>query len=414
MENHLTYRKFASSGQSLCIFSIPWSYLVTGIALFIIGILDFIFLGYLIGHPGEEIIGEYIGQGIAVYLGGVSFAWTIGLVPLITGFIIVVYCIYASKQVILSRTENSFIIQERRLLFPFITELRHSSIRKIDYTNKGLQLRHVWVMLFIPMGIRILQFGVPLFNEHLAHDNILPVMMVVTAVIDIVGALLMVIVPTHTLSFESEQKLYTVNFLPVISTGNINRTLVLSEETESHHKGEEKISYSSYFHLIGGLGMIIMSIIGLSLEFLWGTDLSMIGVTYGIYLVLRVFQNKTPIYFTKFSKSTGYFPETDRTFRKLTLIDITAISLLIYFSTLEFLWGWVYFNPNWLTILEMSLTTVIWLGMIFWNFLYITVPLPTLKTLKLQLKENPCNRLQFIFRLVYMVILVVLGLIVAF
>ena len=160
MENRITYIKRPISEKSVKILSIPWSYFLTGLAFLLIGILDFVFLGHHIGHPGEDGIGTHIGQGSAVFLGGISFAWTVGLAPLIVGAIMVIYCIYASKQVIISPSDTSFTIQERRLLFPFITEIDRSSISKIKYTNTGLKIRHLWMMLFIPMGIRVLQFGI--------------------------------------------------------------------------------------------------------------------------------------------------------------------------------------------------------------------------------------------------------------
>ena len=53
-------------------------------------VLDFFFLGHMIGHPEHPTVGEagdYVGQGIAVFLGGVSFFYTVGLIPLIIGFI---------------------------------------------------------------------------------------------------------------------------------------------------------------------------------------------------------------------------------------------------------------------------------------------------------------------------------------
>lgn len=220
MENRITYLKRMVSDESTTIISIPWSYLITGLAFFIIGILDFKFLGYHIGHPGEDGIGTHIGQGSAVFLGGISFAWTTGLAPLIVGAIMIIYCIYASKQVTFSLTAESYIIQEQRLLFPFITELKKSSIREIKHTNTGLKLRHVWILLFIPIGIRVLQFGIPLFGEHLSHDDILPTMMLLTGIINILGVFLTVLIPTHTLTFRSDTKKYSINYLPVSIKGN--------------------------------------------------------------------------------------------------------------------------------------------------------------------------------------------------
>ena len=410
MENRITYRKRGVSEHSTQILSIPWSYLITGLTFLIIGILDFKFLGNHIGHPGESGFGERIGQGTAVFLGGLSFAWTTGLAPLIVGGIMIAYCIYATKFVTLTPTANSYIIQEQRILFPLITEIDRSKIRTTKYTNRGLKLRHLWILLFIPMGIRILQYGFPLFNEHLAEDNILPIMLVLTGFVDILGTVLTLIVPTHTLSFQTDLKLYEVNFLPVYRKGDINRTFELTRNEASVKDGRRR---DSIFRLIAGIGLIIVSSIGLSVEYLWGTDLSMVGISYGIYLVLHVVQNDSKLYFqnsiTTLPESTEY-----RQFRKISFIDVAGLGLLMYLSTLDFIWGWTYISSNWLTILDMILATLIWLGVLIWIFLYLTVPLQDLKNINAILKRNTSIPWKFGLRIGGMVVMMIFAIIIAF
>jgi hypothetical protein len=402
MENHITYKNYIVSENSTKIVSIPWSYIITGLAFLVIGILDFKFLGYHIGHPGEDGIGTHIGQGTAVFLGGISFAWTIGLAPLIVGGIMILYSFYAMKQVIISPDDRSFIIQERRLLFPFLTEIDRSSIKKTKYTNTGLKLGHIWIILFIPMGIRVLQFGVPLFDEPLAHDNILPTMMLITGLIDIAGCLLTLVMPTHTLTFQSETKSYAINFLPVNIQGQkLYEALEFNQEDRSGH---QKFNPIFFYKLSGAIGMIVFSIIGLSFEFLWGTDLSMVGITYGIYLLLEIMQKDSNLlgYFT-YEKYETSLVETK--LRKLRLIDILGIDLLFYLSTLEFIWGWAYLTfPNALVITEMILTTIIWIGVVIWIFVYLTVPFSKLKELMKSVKASKILRNQLIFRAIIILV----------
>ncbi len=409
MENRISYLKQRISDESITIFSIPWSYLATGIAFFLIGVLDFVYLGYHIGHPGEDGIGTHIGQGQAVFLGGLSFAWTVGLAPLIVGAIMIIYCIHASKQVIFSRTDNTYFIQERRLLFPFATELNRDSIKEIKHTNTGLKLRHIWILLFIPMGIRVLQFGIPLFGENLAHDEVLPTMMLITGIVDLLGTILTVLVPTHTLTFRTDTKKYSINYLPVSILGNKTLPHLFNLEKESPIRENKKFLN---FRTFGGIGLIIFSIVGLSTEFLWGTDLSMVGITYGFYLVVQSIQQETEIfgYFTGYNNKKSERGKGE--LRRLSFIDVLAIGLLFYLSTLEFIWGWMYFvNINALLIIEMILTTVIWLGLLFWIFVEVTVPIKKFKYLKEYARSDKKLRIQIIFRVFGLVICIVLLLI---
>lgn len=405
MENRITYIKRTASEEKITILSIPWSYLVTGIVFFLIGILDFVFLGYHIGHPGEDGFGTHIGQGSAVFLGGISFAWTTGLAPLIVGAIMVLYSIYASKQIIFSSDEEGYMIQERRLLFPFVTKLKKSSIREIKHANTGLKIRHIWILLFIPIGIRVLQFGIPLFGEHLALNEILPTMMLLTGIINLLGTFLTVLVPTHTLTFRSDTKKYSINFLPVSIRGGKTISQLFDLKKDSLPRGKKTILNHRMF---GGIGLVIFSAIGLSAEFLWGTDLSMVGITYGIFLVFQSVQQDTESfgYFTEFHNKN---PNRESPmFRKLSFIDVIAIGLLFYLSTLEFIWGWVYFaNINALLVIEMILTTIVWLGILYWIFEYAIVPIVKLKYLKEIAKTDKAVRTQLIIRIAGVAILIV-------
>ena len=165
--------------------------------------------------------------------------------------------------------------------------------------------------------------------------------------------------------------------------------------------------------MIAGIGLIIVSSIGLSVEYLWGTDLSMVGISYGIYLVLHVVQNDSKLYFqnsiTTLPESTEY-----RQFRKISFIDVAGLGLLMYLSTLEFIWGWTYISSNWLTILDMILATLIWLGVLIWIFLYLTVPLQDLKNINAILKRNTSIPWKFGLRIGGMVVMMIFAIIIAF
>ncbi|TFH30123.1 MAG: hypothetical protein E4G98_02655, partial [Promethearchaeota archaeon] len=282
-------RRFSYKGRlfetpSIKFVSVSWSYFISGLMLFIVGLVDYFLLGHLIGHPGEEAIGEYVGQGIAVFLGGISFFYTVGLLPLLIGFIFIVYSVFSSKIVTLAKTDSVIKIQEQRLLFPSYTELVYGDVQKIEHSNLGLKIKNAWILLFIPMAVRILQFGIPLFGEHRAADEILPTMMVITALMDIGIVFLVLLFPNHKLNFHQMDNLYSLTIAPINPSRSyplkIQQLLGLeckskenSNELSIPKNGDFSVFNSgcsyvkdvkNFFRFELGLGLIVLSLIGLT------------------------------------------------------------------------------------------------------------------------------------------------------
>ncbi|UYP46584.1 hypothetical protein NEF87_002869 [Candidatus Lokiarchaeum ossiferum] len=416
-ENHITYEKQEMKGETVHFVSLPWSYLLAGLALFIVGILDYNLLGNLIGHPEHPTTGEYIGQGIAVFLGGVSFFYTVGLIPLIVGIFMLIYCLFSMKKIEIANNGSLCKIQERKLVFPTFSEINLPDINQIKYTNTGLKFKHTWILLFIPMAVRILQFGIPLFGEPLAQDEILPTMMVITALIDILVAIFILLYPNHQLTFDSEWKKYILNFFPMKKNQEISEEVcklldlyIDPSETEENlwevfrnqndSKGGKQGKQRNYFRIIFSMIVLIASIIGTSAEFLWGTDLSMVGLTFGAYVLLQAFQNDlseetlvtidqhqkkskyrvkngrywTSIRFCDIDLKNGLWRKTQ--FRSVNFTDILGMGLLVYLSTLEFLWSWRFLNIfNGLILVDLILTTIMWGVIICGCFIYLLIPL---------------------------------------
>ncbi|MHA1518555.1 MAG: hypothetical protein ACTSRK_00095 [Promethearchaeota archaeon] len=409
--------------------SVSWSYFVGGWMLFIVGLLDYFLLGHLIGHPGENGIGEYIGQGVAVFLGGISFFYTVGLIPLIIGLIFIIYSICSVKIVVLANINDKIMIQEKRLLFPTKTELDYGSLCKIEYHNMGFRIKNSWILLFIPMAFRILQFGIPLFGEHRAADEILPTMMVITALVDLLVVFLVLIFPNQRLNFHLKEKIYSMTLSPISNnrstTSKIQQLIGLDNKSKEDgspllfpkggydpkfNSGNHSIKDSkNFFRLEFGLGLIFLSLVGLSLEIIWGTDLCMVGITYGIWLVInalkRDFSDATSMERMKNSTSSSEIPDVlystqNRKFfskikilniqkqpritdssqmRKIDVIDIIGLGLLLYFSTLELTWSWMFLNIfNGLILLDLIISTLAWLILVIFIAIYIGIPVELL------------------------------------
>ncbi|MHA1475104.1 MAG: hypothetical protein ACTSRX_02205 [Promethearchaeota archaeon] len=388
-QNALTFIKPKSikekTVESTTYFSFAWSRFISGLIFIGFGIADFILLGHLIGHQNEESIGIYVGQGNAVFLGGVSFFYTVGLVPLIIGIWLVIFAIFSAYKGDLSRSESSYYFHEKRPISPQFTELRQSGIKRLRYRNNHLGPKKVWFFLLIPMSIRVLQFGFPLFGEHRAADEILPTLMVLTGLGNFIALFLLVFFPQKFLEFSTSEKTYKTWIAPFSFGNNPNDSLLKTLEfsKESAESPEEISSLSTgkisegthqslnvdvksqknYFRLILGGFLLVISIISLSFEILFSTNFSMIGSTYGILLIVQAYNNdfaekisikldpKTKVLnYSKFFKKKIYMEklsDVDKVgiiehFRKCDLLDIISTSILIYLSAFESILGWKY------------------------------------------------------------------------
>ncbi len=422
-KRRFTYKEQQFKEPSIKFVSASWSYLISGCLLFTAGLLDYFLLGHLIGHPGENAIGEYVGQGIAVFLGGISFFYTVGLIPLIIGAIFILYSVFSSKIVILAKNKNVIKIQEQRLLFPSYAELVYEDVQKIEHNNLGLKIKNAWILLFIPMAVRILQFGIPLFGEHRAADEILPTMMVITALIDIAIVFLLLLFPNHRINFHQKDKIFSLILFPLNQgrsyTLKLQQLLGLEcnaevdeNELSVPKNGDCSIFNSgnscvkdvkNLFKLGFGLGLIVISLIGLMFEMIWGTDLAMVGISYGIWLVINalkkdfsnescldstssISENKDITYSTSFGRFFSHVKLinqkeptevlNEERMRNFDLIDVIGIGLLLYLSTLELTWSWMFLSIfNWLILLDLIISTLFWLILMIFIGLYLIIPL---------------------------------------
>ena len=425
-QNALTFIKPKSikekSVESTTYFSFAWSRLVAGLILIGFGIADFILLGHLIGHQNEEAIGIYVGQGNAVFLGGVSFFYTVGLVPLIIGIWLIIFAIFSAYIGDLSRSESSYYFHEKRPFTPLFTELRQSGIKGLRYRNNHLGPKKVWYFLLIPMSIRVLQFGFPLFGEHRAANEILPMMMVLTGLGNFLALFLLVFFPQKFLEFSNSEKIYKSWIAPLSFGTKFNESLLKTLEfsnvsaespeeissllngkiSESYHQSlnVDIKSQKNYFRLILGGFLLIISTISLSFEFLFSTGFSLIGATYGILLIVQAYNNdftekisikmdpKTKVLnYSRIFKKKLYIEkisDVDKVgiiehFRKFDILDIISTSILLYLSAFESILGWKYHDFSSPLIMVDVLFTVLFCSCLLLLLLYYwLIPVSTL------------------------------------
>ena len=408
--------------ESTKYFSFAWSRFIAGLIFIGFGIADFILLGHLIGHQNEESIGIYVGQGNAVFLGGVSFFYNVGLVPLLIGLWLIIFAAFSAYKGDLSRSESSYYFHEKRPISPQFTELRQSGIKGLRYQNNHLGPKKVWYFLLIPMSIRVLQFGFPLFGEHRAADEILPTMMVLTGLGNFLALFFLVFFPQKFIEFSTSEKIYKSWIAPLLIGNIFNdsllKTLEFSKEnaetpeeissllngkfSEGFHQSlnVDVKSQNNYFRLILGGFLLVISVISLSFEILFSTGFSLIGATYGILLIVQAynhdFADKISIKLDPKTKILNYskifkkkihiekISDVDKVgiiqhFRKFDILDIISTSILLYLSAFESILGWKYNDiASPLIMVDVFFTVLLCSCLLLLLMYYWLIPVSTL------------------------------------
>ncbi|QEE17957.1 hypothetical protein DSAG12_03795 [Promethearchaeum syntrophicum] len=432
-ENYITLKKpkeIQNKFEKPTVFySFAWSRFVAGLILLGFGLADYFLLGHLIGHQNEENIGVYVGQGSAVFLGGISFFYTVGLVPLLIGLWLILFAILSIYKCEISKSvsESSFYYHEKRLIFPFYTEFKKIDITKSRIRNNHLGSKKLWYFLLIPMSITILNFGFALFGEHRAVDEILPTMMILTAFGNFIALGLLVVFPQSFVEFSSSDKIYGSWIAPLLSKEKFTNSIIdlldfPQKESDVVNKpdidrynallleknGEIPIessnialkSQKNYLRLVLGITLILTAVISLSFEILFSKSFSGLAATYGILIVVQGynldFANSISLNFDsktkrlKFKKQFGKKIHAEildqvedvrviESFRKFEIIDVILTVVLVYLSTFEAILGWKYVDFSNPLIVFDNILKILFCMLIFLIFIYYwAIPNPHL------------------------------------
>jgi hypothetical protein len=410
--------------------SFLWTRFIAALLLIAIGIADFVLLGFYIGNPDEPIIGIYIGHGTAFFLGGLSFFYPVGFPALVIGFILLLYVIISKFHGRFEIHEGKLIISEKRLIRKQIHTISEPEIEGIRYQNTNLGPRFLWYAVFIPMILMILQWGVPLFGEARMEDQILPTMMLLTAIIDGISLFLLVVHLPHYTEIATGDRYYEALFNPIFNKGsrNFNETSehnsnetnndriiahdlgLLNGEADSQIKQFE-ISKSQYFQLVVGIILLSVSIVSASFEILFGTLFWMMGAIYGTILIVKAlhsdfntesnctynetinsFQQYRRLNFNSKVLNTLIKPKFEYISilkvknvteiekpRKIGFVELFAINWLVVTGSQQVTYSWLLLNPSSPAVLvDVISTTVIFVVIIFILFMYLALNIPQL------------------------------------
>ncbi|MEX2728357.1 MAG: hypothetical protein Q6353_013955 [Candidatus Sigynarchaeum springense] len=196
--------------------SVPWSRLVAGTLLVVVGVLSFATLG--IGFTDRNKI------GIWLYLGGPSVSFPAGLIPLITGAVLVAYALAAVKLIVVHEKFGLLMIRELRPLSEIRTSIPTKDIRFAHASNAASGPRLLWIAFFGFQIFLLLVDGFSLLtNPHAFGTGFLVGgMYVLSACVQIVSLLLLTLVGGNSLTMMTREKIYTLYYHAPPNVGRIS------------------------------------------------------------------------------------------------------------------------------------------------------------------------------------------------
>jgi hypothetical protein len=395
--------------------SIPWTRFYAAILLLTIGILDYFFLGAYFGPPEDIPVEQF--HGTALTLGNMSFFWLVGFPPLMIGTGMLIYSIFASYPGTIARSENIFYVHERRMLFPKLTEIAKNEVEGIRFQNTNIGHRIIWVIWFIPTSLLMLKYGVPMFDEPRAATHEFPIMMTLTAVINIICLILLVVNPQNYMELVTKEKYYEMWFNPqhpsdkiqILEILNYGRGLVEGRggtNLEDLKDGKEDLlitreNQKKYFRLFLGILILIISLLSYAFQVLFGALFWFGGVVFGVGMIITAFLtdfNTTQQVF--FNPSSGKFllnssfggknvnlgafktkaVSLTPHLRRLRPFEVLSAMWISGIALIQTIYTYVYGDfSRWILIIEAIGTTCITLMLIFLFFLYFCVPINHLR-----------------------------------
>lgn len=418
-EGEWTYKKSSSYREDVSLeaefVSIPWSRFYAAILFLAIGILDYFFLGAYFGPPEDIPVEQF--HGTALTLGNMSFFWLTGFPALAIGSVLFIKSLFSSYPGSISQSKNIYYVHERRLLFPKLTEIAKSEVEGLRYQNTNIGHRILWLLYLIPSSLLMLKYGVPMFDEPRAETHEFPIMMTLTAVVNIVCLILLIGDSQNYLEIVTPEKYYEMWFSPQKTTDRAEILNVLEYEGKAiegrgvenfESLGKEEGNYlifrekqRKYFRLIMGISILVISVASYAFQILFGAVFWFGGVVFGVGMIfIALFTDFNTTQRVYFNQGTGkfYYGSTFgkknvhlgafRTknvsltphLRKLKPFEVISAMWLTGIPLIQTIYSYVYGDfSNWIIILETIGTTLITLGLIFTFFLYFCVPVNHLK-----------------------------------
>lgn len=342
MENVNFIQKPGKSSEKLTdkvdFLSQPYSRLVAGIILLITGILNLVFLGAGVGLANLAPSGT----GSAFILGGFSWFYVTGLLPLVLGLSLCIYYIAGSWQGRIGRSDRLFVFHEKRPNFETITEVQRKEVVGMQYRNNKLGPKKIWILLLIPIGFNILQWILPLFNQPRAQTQTLPTVTFLTVVFQTVAMLILVLKPQRFFEAATDDKFYEFSFEPKAIGTDLDEVIPKIFDYSVPHKGKTLSVKSEDFKYVKrsgtfkipvrfvlGIFLLTVSIISGFAEIAFGTYFVLIGAAYGVLLLVDAYMKDfTQSYEFIFDENNGdfcFYRKFREKFEKISIKNVKTV-----------------------------------------------------------------------------------------
>ncbi|MBD3353756.1 MAG: hypothetical protein GF364_19895 [Candidatus Lokiarchaeota archaeon] len=395
--------------QKVDIFSQTYSRLIAGFILTILGMLELIVLGT---GTGQKTLAA-VGHGAWMILGGFSWFYLIGLMPLIIGISLIFYYIFSIFSCRVAKSNNFYIFHEKRLNRSTITEIPINKVEAIQFRNNFLGPKKIWILIFVPFSIYILQWGIPLFGQPRAEDAILPTMILISAILSLISMIILVLFPQDYLELVTKENYYEFWFNPrnLDSSAKelLNQIFGTSLVKVQDQRGANyalKQDTSSIlkklpFRIKIGCFILVISLISGFVEIFFANSFLLLASAYGVILIIeglldfkdpkniRFYQDnqkslkiemKKGIYYQNLKFNKLVESSEQEHFKSLDLFDIFFSSYLIVVATLQTTFGWVYLDTSSVAvILDMVFTTILLIVMIFSIMTYFCIEIQVKK-----------------------------------
>lgn len=188
--------------------SVPWSRIVAGGALIVVGVISYATFG--LGFTDDTTTGLWL------YLGGPSSFVPSGLLPLVIGAMLVMYAIVATKVIDVRHDAGSITILERRPFSTITTSIPRDGIEAARLSGSRVGPRHGWIAIFFFQAWYLLVDGVSfLVNPHaFGMGHATGAVFVTSGLVQVAVMLVLTLWPRRVLEIVTAERVHELRFEP--------------------------------------------------------------------------------------------------------------------------------------------------------------------------------------------------------
>ncbi|MHA1856406.1 MAG: hypothetical protein ACTSYY_10180 [Promethearchaeota archaeon] len=229
------------------------------------------------------------------FLGGPSMFYPMSAFMLLVGFGLLIYSIFSTVNLVFSKSQNFYFIEEFRFPIPWITEIPKNDVLGARLTNSKMGPKYFWIIL---MGFNlILCFtdGFHFLLNPFAFGSGLLVgkFYVLTAFVHLIALLILLLKHQTLLEIVTKEKRYEINFnIPAVKSPNIVEELKYCFDMNVSFENDLKIesfTIKDWRNIIVGAIFLLTGIISVVTFRYAGDPLRIVLYIFGFILIIKGF-----------------------------------------------------------------------------------------------------------------------------